>query len=373
MQEQASLKLITSIDENKNSVRTKSLDLSFNELLDMYKSSELKINPDYQRLFRWSSGKESRFVESLILEMPIPPIFVIEEENSKYELIDGLQRISSYLHFRGELNAPHRDIKKGEKLILSECDIITSLNGLTVDELPEAMVIRLKRMFIRVEVIRRESDRRLRYHMFKRLNTGGETLSDQEIRNCTIRLLDERFNAFIIELSQTSDFLKCVENISDTQRAQMYPEELVLRFFAFKNNISAYQHDVGDFMTEYLESVSEGALDFDYVDERAVFLKTFEVLAKTLGEYSFGWTNKSDAIVSRFSVYHYEAFTLGLQTVIEKLDASDAGQMTRLDTILRKIKKDTTLADVASGGGKNTRPALNRRIEAVQHQLIEFQ
>lgn len=309
MFEQGQLSLIASIDANKNSVRTKSLDLSFNELLDMYGTSELKINPEYQRLFRWSEGKESRFIESLILEMPIPPIFVIEEENSKYELIDGLQRISSYLHFRGQLDAPHREITKGQKLSLSECDIIRDLNGLTVDQLPEAMVIRLKRMFIRVEVIRRESDRRLRYHMFKRLNTGGETLSEQEIRNCTIRLLDEKFNAFIIELSQNANFLKCIENISDQQRQQMFPEELVLRFFTFKNRGIQYQHDVSDFMTEYMEGVSDGSVSFDYQGEREIFEKTFDVLANTLGEYSFGWVTKTGTPVARFSVYHYEAFT----------------------------------------------------------------
>lgn len=230
MAEQEQLKLIYAIDTNKNSVRTRSLDLSFNELLDMYQSNELKINPEYQRLFRWSEGKQSRFVESLILEMPIPPIFVIEEESGKYELIDGLQRISSYFHFRGHLSAPHLNIQPGKKLTLSDCDIILELNGLTVDEIPEAMLIRLKRMFIRVEVIRRESDRRLRYHMFKRLNTGGETLSEQEIRNCTIRLLDDRFNNFIIELSRFPDFAACIDNISEQQKFQFFDQELVLRF-----------------------------------------------------------------------------------------------------------------------------------------------
>lgn len=67
----------------------------------MYKNMELTISPDYQRLFRWEEEKQSRFVESLILEMPVPPIFVIETDDGVYELIDGLQRISSYLHFRG--------------------------------------------------------------------------------------------------------------------------------------------------------------------------------------------------------------------------------------------------------------------------------
>lgn len=90
--------LIENVDSQIIRIRTKSLDVSFNELYDMYKNEELTISPDYQRLFRWEEEKQSRFIESLILEMPVPPIFVIETGDGIYELIDGLQRISSYLH-----------------------------------------------------------------------------------------------------------------------------------------------------------------------------------------------------------------------------------------------------------------------------------
>ena len=170
--------IIQSIDNNMEKVRTKSLDLSFNELLDMYESEELIIDPDYQRLFRWDDEKQSRFIESLILEMPVPPIFVIETSDNVYELIDGLQRISSYLHFRGIT------IKDGYKndndfLKLEGCDIIKDINGLTYNDLPKPIQIKMKRNFIRVEVLRKQSDQMLRYHMFKRLNTGGENLSRQ--------------------------------------------------------------------------------------------------------------------------------------------------------------------------------------------------
>mgnify|MGYP001224043562 CR=1 FL=1 len=75
------------IDSQIIKIRTKSLDVSFNELYDMYQNNELTISPDYQRLFRWEEEKQSRFVESLILEMPVPPIFVIETEDGVYELI----------------------------------------------------------------------------------------------------------------------------------------------------------------------------------------------------------------------------------------------------------------------------------------------
>src|SRR6185503_5732981 len=87
--------LINAIDSRLKKVHTQALDLSFNELLDMHRNGELDISPEYQRLFQWSEGARSRFVESLLLEMPVPPIYVVEEEDGRYLLIDGLQRISS--------------------------------------------------------------------------------------------------------------------------------------------------------------------------------------------------------------------------------------------------------------------------------------
>src|SRR2546426_817865 len=190
--------LIRSIDQKIEKIRSRPLDLSFNELLDMHKNKELIIDPEYQRLFRWSEGKQSRFIETLLLEMPIPPIYVIEIEDSIYELIDGLQRISSYLHFRGE----HPD----------------------------------------------------------RLNDDGT------YHKLTLR--------------------ECISSISEERADQKGDQELVLRFFAFKNNRQNYMHDVGDFMTEYMEAVSDPAkmnITFDYPTERLIFEKTFKILNRTLG------------------------------------------------------------------------------------------
>src|SRR5689334_17211027 len=129
--------IIDAIEKRVKKVHTQSLDLSFNELLDMRSTGELDISPEYQRLFQWSVGTQSRFIESLLLEMPVPPIYVVEEEDGRYLLIDGLQRISSYLHLRGELAADHLEppIKRGQKLVLQDCDIVMELNGKTFDDL----------------------------------------------------------------------------------------------------------------------------------------------------------------------------------------------------------------------------------------------
>jgi hypothetical protein len=368
--------LIESVATNLRKTSTQSLDLSFNELLDMHEEGELNIRPDYQRLFRWTEGQRSRFIESLLLEMPVPPIFVIEEDQGIYQLIDGLQRISSYLHLRGKLNAPHLDppIKPGDMLALTDCDIISDLNGLGFDDFPTALQIRLKRAFIRVEVVRKETDPKFKYYMFKRLNTGGERLSEQEVRNCTIRMLDSRFPDFIISMSETEAFKICTQSLTLERRLSAFDQELVLRFFALKNRRGKFKHEVSDFLTEYMEGVADPQrLEyFDYDRGNACFKKTFEALQKSLGEYSFAFANRARTNLSAgFSIYHYEAITIGIQVVIDRLDLESKEVVSKLEGELRAIKLDPEFIGITTGGGKNSPGPLNDRITFVEKRLSD--
>lgn len=370
--------LIKAIDTKLQKVHTQSLDLSFNELLDMRKEGELKIDPEYQRIFRWSEGARSRFIESLLLEMPVPPIYVIEEDDGKYLLIDGLQRISSYLHLRGQLDGPHLDpvVIMGEKLTLIDCDIVEELNGKTYDDLGSALQIRLKRAFIRVEVVRKGSDPRFKYHMFKRLNTGGNILSPQQIRNSSIRLLDSSFNDFIIKMSNDENFKICTQYLSYEQTLEAYDQELVLRFFALKNDRINFIHGVADFLTEYMESVSDLEFgrnkDFNYILEQLSFEKTFKILASSIGELSFGYANRTGNIVRGFGIYQYEAFTIGLQSVVDNLDTADAHQMSLLANTIKGIKLDPAFISITTGGGKNSKGQMKTRIQFVEQKFEEI-
>lgn len=365
--------LIRAVDDKIKLVRTKSLDVSFNELMDMFNNGELIIDPDYQRLFRWSEGNQSRFIESLLLELPVPPIFVIERDEGVYELIDGLQRVSSYFHFRGKHPARRSDNGEESSLVLTDCDIVPELNGLCYDQLPKPLEIKLKRNFIRVEVLRKESDQRLRYYMFKRLNTGGERLSEQEIRNCTIRLLNDEFNKFIMTMSENTDFIECISSISDEKKEQRYDQELVLRFFAFKNYRHKYVHDVGDFLTEYMEAVSDPINDevsFDYEGEKSVFEITFKILNKALGNQIFSRSNRQGRLVSGFMIYHYEAFSIGIQRFLDAINLEEEETILRLQEVFTSIKNDEEFRRITTGGGKNYAGPLRDRIGFVEQRLV---
>jgi hypothetical protein len=366
--------LLKTIEEQKKRLVTTSLDLSFNELVDMIETKELNIQPDFQRLFQWSPATQSRFIESLLLEMPIPPIYVIESEENKYLLIDGLQRISSYLHFRGRLDAPNNDVKLGDMLQLCDCDIIPAFNGLKFDELPTSLQIRLKRYFVRVEVVRHGSDPQYQYYMFKRLNTGGVSLSEQQIRNCTVRLLNPQFNDFIAGLSENSDYMKTTEFLTQEQRKSWYDQELVLRFFAFKNDLDSYVHQIGDFLTEYMERVSDinsqNHLAFEYDAEKAIFEKTFKIFATTLGERAFARLGaKGTDLSESFGIYHFESLTLGIQSILDKLDLLDSKQMGRISTAIMGLKRDPEFIGMTKGGGKNSIGLLKNRIQFARTKL----
>ena len=266
-------------------------------------------------------------------------------------------------------------INKGEKLILTDCDIIESLNGKTYDDLGTALQIKLKRSFVRVEVVRKSSNHKFKYHMFKRLNTGGTLLTDQQMRNCTIRLLDNKFNDFIIALSKDENFRITTENLTQEQIFGAYDQELVLRFFTFLNNRDAFKHDIRDFMTEYMEQVSDPdhSREFNFTIQKQIFEKTFEILAKVLGNQSFSRANVNRTkLASMFTVYQFESFALGIQSHLEELDVSTEEKCQRLKSFFTDIKLDDDYINLTTGGGKNTPNALNARVNFVSDKIRGF-
>ena len=364
--------LIESIDSQIIKIRTKSLDVSFNELYDMYKNGELTISPDYQRLFRWEEEKQSRFIESLILEMPVPPIFVIETDDGIYELIDGLQRISSYLHFRGEkLNLEGEDLletsdndSRSDCLRLVGCDIVPDLNGLTFDELPKALQIKIKRSFVRMEVIKKESETALKYHMFKRLNTGGELLSAQEIRNCTIRLLGSEGMTFLEECCRNPDYINVIKRIGRDKFNIRYDQELVLRFFAIKNDIENYRYPVTEYLTRFLEKITTKEVCFDYETERRIFQETFSFINTQLGEEAFSGKTSSGVIKNEFILYYFDGIAIALASLIDRINSCD--YITEIKNKIEEIKFGSELQSYKTGSVNGVKTRIKLFMEGVQ-------
>jgi hypothetical protein len=329
--------LVQEIDNIRNNIDSDKMDMSFKEIRDMCKTGELIINPDFQRTFRWKVDKCSRFLESLLLKMPVPPIFFIELSEGKYELIDGLQRICSYLAFVGDF----QDNQKIDKILsdknnykLVGCEFIKGLNGKKYNDLDSATQFRLNRANIRINILRERTKQELQYSMFNRLNTGGEPLSDQEIRNSSIRVLGNDFVDFIIKLSNYESYQICMKKAPKDIKEKMGTEELILRILALKNNIIDYKNDLSPFLTRYMEKVTKKELPFDYGNEEKQFKKVFDLLNTVLGEQVFITKKK------RFAKYYFEAFSLALYDFVDIIDKNKPKDIDKLKSLLLAAKDD---------------------------------
>ncbi|QIR74747.1 DUF262 domain-containing protein [Sulfurospirillum diekertiae] len=222
----------------------------------MLDSKKYKLNPEYQRRKRWDNLRKSRLIESFIMNVPIPPIFLYEVNYSEYEVMDGLQRLTTiYDFYDGQFRL--------EGLLYWK-----ELNGMTYNELPSEVQKGIDRRYLSSIVLLQETAKNrteaesLKQIVFERLNSGGEKLEPQEIRNA---LYNGSFNQKCITLAENKHF-KEMWNIVDfnqqpKQASESYRKmedvELVLRFFAYRfiDKLSGYT--VEKFLDEYLKEANK--------------------------------------------------------------------------------------------------------------------
>ena len=250
-------------------------DMSVGEVMNLYRDEELNINPAFQRLFRWEASQKTRFIESLLLGIPIPPIFVYQNEDGIWELVDGLQRLSTIFELTGLLKKPDGEI--AELLSLEGTEFLPRLANKKWEDSGEnaigrAQQIQIKRARIRVEILKQESDPLAKYELFQRLNTGGSMLSEQEIRNCVALMLNESFHDWLIQNSENEDFVNTITLAESAINRQM-PVELALRFFAFRNVTYKKGLDVHEYLDKALLKMASNE-NFDFEAERENFLIT---------------------------------------------------------------------------------------------------
>jgi hypothetical protein len=206
----------------QNNLVVQHSDFSLRALHDMAASGSIELDPHYQRRDRWSVDRQSALIESFILNVPVPPVYLSEDDFGQYSVIDGKQRITAI-----------RDFLAG-KFRLQGVQNFTELEGLNFSSLPAQIQNALSvRPYIRVITLLKQTDPQLKYEVFLRLNTGGEKLLPQEIRNVAF---SGPLNDLLFELSSNvflRDRLK-IRNASSPAYQAMEDVELVLRFFTFQ-------------------------------------------------------------------------------------------------------------------------------------------
>lgn len=353
------------IDARAVAIRVRQLDVPVEQLLEMFREGRLAVEPQYRRLFRWSAGRQSRFIESLLLGLPVPPMTAVELiATSAYALVDGVNRLFSLAHFAGELPE-----ERGRKLRLTDCDVVPRLNQSTFESIGDELRHRLRCAPLRIDLVEKASDPRIHYHLFKRLNSALGTPSEHEIRECAVRLLGDSFLSVVAALGKQAEFSMCILHLGEERRLRRFDAELVLRFFAFRNFRFEYHGDRADFLSEYMEAVTEGKLPFDEARERAGFSKTFLLLAAALGENAFTLVNMQGAFGFHFVDDHYEPFTQGIQPFLDQVDLTDSAHIDRIREGLIAAKRLPMFRKPVSRSYLMPAAELRQRIEAVEREL----
>ena len=335
------------------------MDMSFGEIINMYKEHEIIITPEYQRAFRWDKQRQTDFIESILLGIPFPSIFVATNEDGTWELIDGLQRISTVLSFFGELDHPTRN-----NLVLGEGNLIKELNGLTINTIPLELKLAIKRTSCRVEIIERDSQFSMRYELFKRLNTGGEGLEPQEIRNCVFRGLQNHMviNKMLSDLSKDKN-LRNLVLISIELEEKMYYEELVLRLYSLHYFLHDYtEQSVQDFFDKIMKQESTNPHN-DYILEfKEKFITIFSFISSLDMEDSpFKLSRRN------FSTSMFDAICLSLMSIpVEQINGLDKDTFKKN---LMAIKVDPAFKNFA-GSASSSVTNIKGKVDIAKMRLL---
>ena len=265
--------LTSQLSDQRRKVDFDSYDITVQQLISMVEGGAIDVAPAYQRQYRWDPSRQSRFIESIFLGIPIPSLFMAANSDGTWELVDGVQRLSTLVHFAGS-TAARAKLKMDSRLSLEGLEKLSGFRG-TFDSLPQNIQLHFMLRPIKVTTLSDKSDLVVRFDLFERLNTGGVILTDQEIRSCIFR---GSFNDFLERLAKNPDFLKVVLLPKQKQKDGTR-EECVLRFFAFLNRYKCFDHSVVEFLNDYMKAAAHS---FDYAAGEKVFSETFKMLRRAL-------------------------------------------------------------------------------------------
>jgi hypothetical protein len=198
------------------------------------------VVPPYQRAYTWEADRKSRFIESLVLGLPIPFLFFWEMPDGKLEIVDGSQRLRSIEEFvLGDLR-------------LGELDGLTALSGFKFSDLPESRQRKINNRSIRGIVLNEHADEQARFDMFERINTGSKIANKAEVRRGA---LAGPFMDLIVDLANLPKF-ETLAPVSTKERDEREREELVARFFAYSDGLNGYKDRPSEFIFNYVKQMN---------------------------------------------------------------------------------------------------------------------
>jgi uncharacterized protein with ParB-like and HNH nuclease domain len=344
------LKIQEQIEHNRRTVAFDSYDITVRQLYDMVCENMIDVAPDYQRHFRWDETRQSQLIESIFLGIPVPSLFMATNKDSSWEVVDGLQRLTTIVNFVGDEKTIKKINEDCERLKITGLEKLDSLNGLIFEELQKSLQYMFLTRPIRVTVLNDRSDFSLRFDLFERLNTGGVTLHPQEIRNC---VYIGEFSEFIKECAENPDFKSVVKLTKNAERTGNL-EELVLKFFAYYEKRAEFVHSVKGFLNTYM---AQKTGSFKNVEElKSIFNGTFGLLKELIPDGIVRGTRKNIT-----PLILYEAISIGVADAIR-----EGLKVTAIP--LKQLLDDSDLNRLTTGA-TNSRSKLYQRIDFVKEKF----
>ena len=304
--------------------------------------------PDYQREFVWTELQQSRFIESLLLNLPVPYLFVAdtnENDDGRIEIVDGSQRIRTLVRFlMGELE-------------LKELEKIPAANGLRFTDFPKSRQLRFNRKTLRMIELTEQADEEARREIFDRLNSGGTPLNSMERR---FGSSEQPFYQFLLRLTQDlapkdkpSQFKRLCP-ISEARQRRAEYSELLLRFFAYANDYENFNHRVDEFLENYVDKTTDG---FNNLQEE--LQQVLNYIEQTFGVLGFRKREK-DTSVPRI---RFEALAVGAALALRENPELSTNQ--DLSWLTSEEFIQHTRSDAS-----NSKPKVKARIEYVRDKLL---
>ena len=313
-------------------------DYTLELLISKFNKNDFFI-PNYQRKFVWKTNNKSRFIESVLLGLPIPFMFFAGCDDGRLEIVDGAQRVQTIVSF----------VK--DEFKLAKLEKLTMLNGFKFSDLSEAQRRKFENRTFRIVVLDEKTSDEIRQDLFNRINTTGLKASDSEVRRGSY---PGPFTDFIEDCSKNEQFIRlCPISKDKTQRFERF--ELVLRFFAYLNNYKDFVHDVNKFLDNYLKTNLE-AFDNDTFKK-----EFFDMLNFVDANFPNGFAKTPNA--KSTPRVRFEAIAVGVGLALR---INPTLSVSNVDWLNSDEFKTLTTSDASNNQGK-----LVARIEYVRDKLFE--
>ena len=343
------------IESAKHSVTTDTVSITIGEVANMYIMQELNVLPEFQRLFRWSEDKKSAFIESILIGIPIPAAFVFENENGTWELIDGLQRISTLLEFMGVLKDP--DTGDARRSVLTKTKYLPSLEGIAwkaVRENESSLDISLQLFFRRhridFQILKHPSDPKTKFDLFQRLNRGGAYANEQEVRTCSMVLANASLTRQLREFCETTEF-KSLFRITPDQHKMQRDLDYAVRSMVHLNYDLPRQTDVQEFLDKSIIDILSGDSGENSLND---IKWAVACLYRLLGDNALiPPDERAQGISARFSLRALEGILVGVarnRSAIESISDGDRFIEARISSFWQQ----PDVADMSASGLRGT-------------------